>query len=138
MRNIIISVLIAAAVTTGLTFVIDDALAFDIVVGLAAGLAAFFILTKKVMKEVEALNFKGGPEFEDKLQILLRAATASWLNAAVEISFPLRRYADIQPMVNAAIASGDAYQVTQLAEYLDGLNNQECPLDADESQKNDV
>ena len=58
MRNIVFSILVALATGYGLSFVIDDALAFDIVIGFAVGLTLFFVLTKKVMKEVEVLNFK--------------------------------------------------------------------------------
>jgi hypothetical protein len=65
---------------------------------------------------------------------VLRAATASWLNAAVEISFPERR-TWISADVTEAFESGDPKKVLELARYLDGINNQECPLDADEASK---
>lgn len=75
---------------------------------------------------LDALRFGGGPSFEDKVRILLRAATAAYLNAR-SIDYDLT--ADtIVDRVNDAIASGDADAVIALAEELDGLNNQDCPI----------
>lgn len=101
-------------------------------IGTIFALEAFTDLKNKTM--LEALQFKGGAGFEGKVRNLLRIATASWLNAAVEINFPLKRV-DLVARVNAAIASGDASKVTALQSKLDALNNADCPLSADEASK---
>jgi hypothetical protein len=81
---------------------------------------------------LEALGYGGGPGTSGAAQILMRAATASFLNAAHEgVGFPLRRFTDPGNMlaeVNAALASGSRTQMLALATYLDGLNNLGCPL----------
>lgn len=81
---------------------------------------------------LEALNFKGGPGVEGGAQILLRAATAAYLNAAHEgLGYPYRRYQDpfnIQAQVNAALASLDRATMLSLADTLDRANNLGCPL----------
>lgn len=75
---------------------------------------------------LEALSFDGGPAFDDKVKILLRAATAAYLNAqTVEYDWTTQQVIDA---VNAAIASGDKDEVIDLAEMLDGFNNQDCPI----------
>jgi hypothetical protein len=83
---------------------------------------------------LDALSFTGGSGLEGKISNLLRIATASWLNAVVEISYPLTR-TQVVNQVNAAIASGDGATITALQAQLDYLNNQECPLEADEAAK---
>ncbi len=81
---------------------------------------------------LEALGYNGGPGTSGAARILMRAATASFLNAAHEgVGFPLRRFTDPGNMleqVNAALASGDRATMLALATYLDGLNNLGCPL----------
>ena len=80
---------------------------------------------------IGALRLKGGPGLDGATQILLRAATASVLNAAHEgLGYPLRRGGEdgIKAQVNAALASGDRQAMLDLATYLDGLNNLGCPL----------
>ena len=81
---------------------------------------------------LEALGYSGGPGTSGAARILMRAATASFLNAAHEgVGFPLRRFTDPGNMleqVNAALASGDRNAMLALAAYLDGLNNLGCPL----------
>jgi hypothetical protein len=81
---------------------------------------------------LDALNYPGGPGVEGGARILLRAATASFLNAAHEgVGFPLRRFTEpgnIQKLVNDALASGNRQTMIDLASYLDGLNNLGCPL----------
>lgn len=75
---------------------------------------------------LDALRFGGGPTFEDKVQILLRAATAAYLNArTLEYSLTAQQVIDD---VNTAIASGDSETVIALAEELDRFNNQDCPI----------
>jgi hypothetical protein len=80
----------------------------------------------------DALSFKGGPGLDGAFQILMRASTASFLNAAHEgIGYPLRRFREpfnIQAQVNAALASGDRDAMLALATELDGYNNLGCPL----------
>ena len=81
---------------------------------------------------LEALSYGGGSGTEGAARILMRASTASFLNAAHEgIGFPLRRFADPGQMlaaVNAALASDNRAAMLELASYLDGLNNLGCPL----------
>ncbi|MFN7150926.1 MAG: hypothetical protein ACK4V6_15785 [Microthrixaceae bacterium] len=81
---------------------------------------------------LEALNFGGGRGVEGGAQILLRAATAAYLNAAHEgLGYPYRRYQEpfnIQAQVNAALASLDRGTMIELAGVLDQANNLGCPL----------
>ncbi|WP_435745717.1 hypothetical protein [Nocardioides sp. SYSU DS0663] len=81
---------------------------------------------------LDALKYRGGKGAEGAERILLRAAVASWLNAAhEELEFPLRRDGGSDPFVprvNAAIASGDRAQMLDLAAELDRVNNLGCPL----------
>ena len=75
---------------------------------------------------LDALHFGGGPTFTDKVRILLRAATAAYLNAhTIEYDLTAQEIVD---KVEAAIASGDADAVIALAEELDRFNNQDCPI----------
>ncbi len=79
----------------------------------------------------QALAFKGGSTLDGARQILLRAATASVLNAAHEgLGFPLRRDgADgIFAQVKSALATKDRATILKLAQKLDNLNNLGCPL----------
>ncbi len=75
---------------------------------------------------LEALSYPGGPGIEGGARILMRAAVASFLNAAHEgVGFPLRRFAEPGMMldaVNTALA-GTRNDMTGLATYLDGQNN---------------
>lgn len=81
---------------------------------------------------LEALAYQGGPGTAGAAQILMRAATASFLNAAHEgVGFPLRRFVDPGSMlskVNALLAGGNRADMLAYATYLDGLNNLGCPL----------
>ena len=89
------------------------------------------------MTLMEALQGGGGPSFCDKVQILVRAATASLLNASsTEVDFALT----VQQIVdggNEAIASGDKDTVLTLASDLDYLNNSGCPLGRDGTRNDD-
>jgi len=80
----------------------------------------------------DALSFKGGPGLNGAFEILMRASTAAFLNAAHEgVGYPLRRFREpgtIQADVNAALASGNRDQMLKLATELDGYNNLGCPL----------
>jgi hypothetical protein len=86
----------------------------------------------RTMTFLEALKFKGGAGVEGATQILMRAATAAFLNAAHEgVGYPYRRYTDpfnIQDQVNAALASLDRDTMLGLAATLDRANNLGCPL----------
>ncbi|MDA3813490.1 MAG: hypothetical protein PF570_04475 [Candidatus Cloacimonetes bacterium] len=57
MRNILISIIIAVTITAGMNFLLDN-LGFSILIAVIVSLVAFFILTKKTMKELETLNEK--------------------------------------------------------------------------------
>ncbi|MGE5827380.1 MAG: hypothetical protein ACM30G_03335 [Micromonosporaceae bacterium] len=77
---------------------------------------------------LQSLQGGGGPAFCDKVRILIRAAVAAFLNAQhPDIDYPLT-VQQILNDVNAAIASGNAKQVTDLASSLDDDNNGICPL----------
>lgn len=79
----------------------------------------------------EALSLKGGPGADGARQILLRAATASILNAAHEgLGYPYRRLSGfaILSQVSAALQSGDRATMLELAKVLDEANNLGCPL----------
>jgi hypothetical protein len=81
---------------------------------------------------LEGLQLRGGPRVDGAAQILLRASTASVLNAAHEgLGYPYRR--DVEPgniisRVNSALASGDRAAMLALATELDNANNLGCPL----------
>ena len=84
----------------------------------------------------DALRLKGGPGVDGAERILVRAATAAWLNTAHEgVGYPWRRYADgldgrppLVPYVNAALGSGDRATMITVAERLDTDNNLGCTL----------
>ncbi len=80
----------------------------------------------------EALAFKGGPGTEGGARILLRAATAAFLNAAHEgLGYPYRRFAEpgnLDAQITAALASGDRGAMLTLAAWLDEANTLGCPL----------
>jgi hypothetical protein len=77
---------------------------------------------------IEALSFQGGSGVEGGVGNLLRAATASLLNAAHPgVSFP-RTQAQVIGDVNSALASGNRDQMIGLAAALDADNNLGCPL----------
>ena len=79
-------------------------------------------------KLANALDGGGGPDFCDKVQILIRAAVAAVLNAAhPAVTYP-RTVAEIVAAVNAAVGSGDPDVVIDLAGDLDAENNRGCPL----------
>jgi hypothetical protein len=93
----------------------------------------------------DALALKGGPGVDGAAQILLRAATAAYLNAAYDVVpggqglfYPYRRwqdttingvfYAGLQRSVTAALNSQDRSTMITLAGALDAANNLGCPL----------
>lgn len=92
---------------------------------------------------LQALQGGGGGGVEGARKILLRAATASVLNAAHEsLAYPIRRNSapanssytfrgeelQLRPAVSAALASNDRAHMLELARVLDDLNNLGCPL----------
>ena len=101
--------------------------ALDDVFDFPASLSSFERVTLE-----QALALKGGSGTSGAAQILLRAATASVLNAAHEgVGYPYRRFKEpfgIVPQVNAALASGDRATMLALAATLDAANNLGCPL----------
>ena len=77
---------------------------------------------------LEALNYGGGPGAEGATMILMRAAVASFLNAAHDgLGYPLRR-GEIRAAVNDALESLDRGTILAVARDLDELNNLGCPL----------
>lgn len=58
MRNIIITILTAAGVSTGLIFLMKGNYAFPILIGILSAVIVFIILTRKATKELEAINEK--------------------------------------------------------------------------------
>lgn len=81
---------------------------------------------------LQALSYKGGSGLAGAERILMRAASAAWLNAAHEdIAYPYRRDRapyEIVETVNDAIASGDRARMLAVAAELDEANNLGCPL----------
>lgn len=93
-----------------------------------------------------ALALKGGPGVDGAAQILLRAATAAYLNAAYDVVpggseglfYPYRRWQDttingvtypgLRRSVTAALDSLDRAAMLDLATALDNANNLGCPL----------
>lgn len=84
----------------------------------------------------DGLRLRGGSGVAGAERILVRAATAAWLNAAHEgLGYPWRRHAtglDGRPplvsFVNEALASGDRATMLSAAERLDADNNLGCTL----------
>jgi hypothetical protein len=85
---------------------------------------------------LRALNYGGGSSFGEKVQILLRAATAAVLNASHPgVDYDLT-VAQIKAAGNAAILSGDKDTVIDLAEALDDFNNQGCDITSGNNPRN--
>ncbi|MGH2382213.1 MAG: hypothetical protein ACRDG7_13465 [Candidatus Limnocylindria bacterium] len=77
---------------------------------------------------LQALQGGGGPGVTGGAKILLRAATASLLNAShPDVSFG-QTTSEVISSVNAALASLDRGTMLALAGDLDDANNQGCPL----------
>jgi len=95
-----------------------------------AGLDAFNTMTMD-----QALQGGGGPGIVGGATILVRAATAAYLNADAEILYPYRRWGigedgrqGLQKLVTEALNSKDRTTMTDLAATLDAANNLGCPL----------
>lgn len=77
---------------------------------------------------LQALEFGGGPGVSGATQNLLRAAVAAALNAAnPSVGYPMS-LAQVQSLVNGAIASGNRSTILDAATRLDGFNNLGCPI----------
>lgn len=85
---------------------------------------------------LEALNAKGGTGISGATEILIRAGSAAWLNAAHEgVGYPYRRFSagldgrkPLIELLNAALTSGSRSKMLSLATTLDNANNLGCPL----------
>jgi hypothetical protein len=84
---------------------------------------------------LEALQGSGGPGVTGAAKILLRAGTAAYLNADVEILYPYRRdttgfggVASLKSLITSALNSQDRATMLALAAQLDAANNLGCPL----------
>ena len=77
---------------------------------------------------LSSLSFQGGSDLNGAAGNLLRAGTASLLNAAhPQVGFPLTQTSVIS-QVNAALNSKNRDTILSLAAELDGDNNLSCPL----------
>ena len=85
---------------------------------------------------LEALSAGGGTGIDGATRILVRAATAAWLNAAHEgVGYPYRRFATglngrapLIDLINDALTSGSRRAMIRLANTLDNANNLGCEL----------
>jgi hypothetical protein len=77
---------------------------------------------------LQGLAFQGNSTVEGGAEILLRAATAAYLNAN-KFGYALTS-AQITSQVNAALATKDRATLIALAAQLDAYNNAGCPLNA--------
>ena len=85
---------------------------------------------------LEALNAQGGTGIDGATEILIRAATAAWLNAAHEgVAYPYRRFATglngrrpLLDLINEALTSDSPRAMIRLARKLDAANNLGCTL----------
>lgn len=77
---------------------------------------------------LEALHYKGGPDLEDKMRLLLKQAVAALLNAEhAGVDYPMTA-TEVVDAVNTALASGDQTAILSLQMTLDAYNNLGCPL----------
>ncbi|MFO7810198.1 MAG: tetratricopeptide repeat protein [Candidatus Delongbacteria bacterium] len=58
MRNILITILVAFAVSAGLMLIMPGNIAFPVLIGILSAITVFVILTRKATKELERLNNK--------------------------------------------------------------------------------
>lgn len=107
------------------------------------GLSGVLAGLPKDLTMLDALNLGGGKGLEGARQILARAATAAYLNAAYDsqegepdaLLFPWRRWdtgvngeAPLLSAVEAALSGTDREAMLRLAAQLDAANNLGCPL----------
>jgi hypothetical protein len=84
---------------------------------------------------LQALQGGGGTGVTGAAKILLRAGTAAYLNADVEILYPYRRdttgfggLPSLKSLITSALDSQDRDTMIALAAQLDAANNLGCPL----------
>ena len=90
-----------------------------------------YILSGKVLGNytlLQGLGFQGNSTVEGGAEILLRAATAAYLNAS-KFGYAIPA-SQVTSRTNAALASLDRAQIITLATQLDTWNNAGCPLNA--------
>ena len=89
-----------------------------------ANLGAYAGLTLK-----QALSLQGGPGIDGALQILLRTASAAYLNSTAPFDWSGPNTSQIQYSVGYVTNNGDRADILYYASYLDNLNNspQGCP-----------
>ena len=96
----------------------------------ASGVAPY-ILSNKTLGQytlLQGLGFAGNSTLEGGAEILLRAASAAYLNAN-KFGYAWTS-AQVTGAVNAALATNDRPTLIALATQLDALNNAGCPLNA--------
>jgi hypothetical protein len=96
-----------------------------------ASSVAPYILSNKTLGQytlVQGLGFQGNSTVEGGAEILLRAASAAYLNAS-KFGYALSVSA-VTSQVNAALATNDRPTLITLATQLDAYNNAGCPLNA--------
>lgn len=76
-----------------------------------------------------ALSYKGGPGVDGGKRLLLKQATAAFLNATSGVVDYPETAALVVSQVRAALETGDREVMLSLASTLDAYNNQGCPLD---------
>jgi hypothetical protein len=94
-------------------------------------LNAQFVLSGKLLGNYtfsQGLGFQGNSTTEGGAEILLRAASAAYLNAN-KFGYAWTA-AQVTTAANAALASNDRAQMIALGTQLDALNNAGCPLNA--------
>jgi hypothetical protein len=87
-----------------------------------ANLGAYSGLTLK-----QALSLQGGPGIDGALQILLRAASAAYLNSTAPITYSGPNTAEIQYSVWYVTNFGARQDIIDYAAFLDAANNADCP-----------
>ena len=78
---------------------------------------------------LEALSFKGGPEVEGAIRILLRTAVAAALNQVHPDTYDSYVCDPVPEVTSDFIATLDRCTILALAELWDKANNGFCPLD---------
>jgi len=96
----------------------------------ASGVAPYVLSNKTLGAYTlpQGLGFQGNSTVEGGAEILLRAASAAYLNAR-KFGYAMSA-ADVTSQVNAALATNDRATLITLATKLDNYNNAGCPLNA--------
>lgn len=96
-----------------------------------ASAVAPYVLGGKMLGQYtlpQGLAFQGNSTVEGGAEILLRAASAAYLNAR-KFGYAMSA-ADVTGQVNAALSTNDRAMLITLATRLDNYNNAGCPLNA--------